>query len=244
MNLPPQFHIEHRPWPLPAQPWVMVQIWHDLLFAHWPATAAELLPHVPPGLHLDTYAGQAWVGVVPFRMSGVRLRGTPAVPGFSAFPELNVRTYVTDGAKPGVLFFSLEAGSPLAVAVARGWFHLPYFRAHMQQMGEQYLSRRVHAGFPAAEFSARYRPVDAVFQAVPGSLEHWLTERYCLYTADRQQRLYRGNIHHNPWPLQPAMAEISCNTMAASHGISLPDSAPLLHFARRLEVLIWPLERA
>src|SRR6266704_6531932 len=117
--------IAHRPWPLPVGPWVMAQRWHDLLFAHWPVPAGELQHLIPTPLTIDTFDGQAWLAVVPFRMSGVRLRGTPAVPWLSAFPELNVRTYVKCEGRPGVWFFSLDAGNPLAVAIARAWFHLP-----------------------------------------------------------------------------------------------------------------------
>jgi hypothetical protein len=220
----------------------MAQRWHDLLFAHWPMPATALAGHIPAGLHLDTYEGQAWLGVVPFRMSGIRLHWLPPIPGLSAFPELNVRTYVTDGEKPGVWFFSLDAANRVAVAAARRWFHLPYFYARMQQQGEDYCSVRAHKGAPPAEFRAHYRPTGAPIQARPGSLEHWLTERYALYAASPQGRLWRGNIHHRPWPLQPAEAEISRNTMAQAHGIHLPDTAPLLHFARRLDVIVWALE--
>src|ERR1700687_6083754 len=123
--------VAHRPWPLPARGWVMAGTWRDLLFAHWPVATTSLRPLVPARLRIDTFDGQAWLAVVPFRMSGVRLRGTPAMPWLSAFPELNVRTYVRCGAKPGVWFFSLDAGNPLAVGIARAWFHLPYYRAWM-----------------------------------------------------------------------------------------------------------------
>src|SRR6266404_10006502 len=122
--------VAHRPWPMPAGPWAMAQSWHDLLFAHWQVDAAALRPLLPPQLQIDTFGGSAWLAVVPFRMTGVRLPGTPALPWLSAFPELNVRTYVTCDGEPGVWFFSLDAGNALAVAIARAWFHLPYFRAH------------------------------------------------------------------------------------------------------------------
>src|SRR5581483_10089721 len=115
-RLPP-----HRPWPVPSAPWAMRQVWNELLFAHWPVEPAQLLPTLPPGLRLDGYNGQAWVGVVPFRLSGLRPRWLPPLPGLSTFPELNVRTYVRgpDGEKPGVWFYSLDAASPLAVWSAR-----------------------------------------------------------------------------------------------------------------------------
>lgn len=239
--------LRHRPWAIPPGPWVMRQVWHDLLFAHWPVPLDLLRPTLPPGLVPDTYAGQAWVAVVPFRMSGIRPRGLPAVPRLSSFLELNLRTYVTAGGKGGVFFYCLDASNPLAVAIARGTFRLPYYNARMSLADDgttiRYHSQRTHRGVAPAEVRVSYGPDGPVQPARPGSLEHWLTERYCLYTADARGRLYRGEIHHAPWPLQPATAEFSTNTMPQAHGLVLPDSPPLLHFARRLDVVVWPLRR-
>ena len=240
----------HRPWPLPTRPWVMRQTWHDLLFAHWPVDAAALRPLLPEGLHVDTFEGQAWLGVVPFGMRDVFPRGTLAIPGLSAFLELNVRTYVTDSegpdAKPGVWFFSLDAASRVAVRVARGWFHLPYFDADMRMdvVGDavRYHSRRTHRSAPPAELRADYAATGPVRRAQPGTLEHWLTERYCLYTTGRGGRLVRGEIHHLPWPLQPAEAAFDVNTMADAAGLSLPSVEPLTHFAKSIDVAVWALE--
>jgi uncharacterized protein YqjF (DUF2071 family) len=221
----------------------MKQIWHDLLFAHWPVPVASLRPLVPAQLELDTFGGECWVGVVPFRMSGIRGRGLPALPGLSSFPELNVRTYVTHGQKRGVYFFSLDAANRTAVWAARTSYHLPYFHAAMTSSEDNetihYSSRRYGA---AAEFRGAYRPNSGPKPSVNGSLEHFLTERYCLYTTHRGL-VYRGEIHHPPWPLQSAEAEMEVNTVATADAISLPDTAPSLLFARRLEVLIWPLRR-
>ncbi len=237
----------HRPWPLPAAPWIMAQSWHDLLFAHWPIDAAHLRPHIPAALQIDTFEGQAWIAVVPFRMSGVRLRWTPGLPWLSAFPEMNVRTYVTVGSKPGVWFFSLDARNPVAVAIARAWFHLPYFRAQMHCEERDgwihYRSERTHRGEPAAILEGRYRPTGAIFEPKPGSLEHFLTERYCLYAANSRGQLYRGEIHHPPWPLQSAEAEFTKNSMVEAAGLALPPQKPLLHFARRQNMVAWPPER-
>jgi uncharacterized protein YqjF (DUF2071 family) len=235
---------DRRPWPRPAGPWAMAQVWSDLLFAHWPVPPDALRPLLPNGLALDTFEGDAWVAVVPFRMSGVRLRLSPAAPWLSAFPELNVRTYVTDGERPGVWFFSLDAANPVAVAIARRWYHLPYYRARMTVVpashgtGVTYASVRIHGGAPPAAFRGSYRPVAPPFNAVPGSLEHFLVERYCLYAATRGAIL-RAEIDHPPWDLQLAAAEVETNTMAAAAGIALPDRPPLLHFARRQEVVAW-----
>jgi uncharacterized protein len=232
---------EHRPWPVANGPWVMAQSWHDLLFAHWPVDFAEVRRQIPAALQIDRYEGRAWVGVVPFRMSGVRLRGTPALPGLSAFPELNVRTYVTAKGKGGVWFFSLDAGNAIAVAVARAWFHLPYYRAQMsckeKEGWMEYASERTHRGSPRAELRARYRATGEASTPRAGSLEHFLTERYCLYTTDGQGRLIRAEIHHAPWPLQSAEAEFITNTMAEAAGISLPGNEALLHFAKRQDMV-------
>jgi uncharacterized protein YqjF (DUF2071 family) len=240
-------HTAHRPWPLPRRPWIMAQSWHDLLFAHWPVEKVMLRPHVPANLDIDTFQGQAWLGVVPFRMSGVRLRWTPALAGLSAFPELNVRTYVTARGKPGVWFFSLDAANAIAVAAARWWFHLPYFNARMKCQEKDgwihYHSERTHRGVPAGALEGRYRPAGKAFQPQPGKLEHFLTERYCLYAAAPGGRLYRGEIHHPPWRLQSAEAEFARNSMAEAAGLTLPTQKPLLHFARLQEMVAWAPQR-
>lgn len=235
--------VVHRPWPLPAKPWIMVQLWHDLLFAHWPISPEIMRQRVPPELPLDLYQDQAWIGIIPFHMSNVRPRWIPPLPELSRFPEMNVRTYVTLDDKPGVYFFSLDAGNLPAVWAARALYYLPYFYAAMQVAVEghkvTYSSRRSQRN---VEFTAQYRPITPPQLRQRDTLEYWLTERYCLYTVHRR-RVYRGNIHHVPWPLQDAEAEIQANTMAAAAAISLPSCSPLLHFSRLQEVLIWPLER-
>ena len=221
----------------------MAQVWHDLLFAHWPVAFESLRPLVPPQLALERFESQCWVGVVPFWMSGVRARGMPAIPGLSRFPELNVRTYVTCGEKPGVYFFSLDAGSRMAVWGARAVYYLPYFFAEMKAdyAGDEILYRSTRRT-QQAEFRGRYRPRTLVEQRTPGTLAHWLTERYCLYAVHRDV-VYRGEIHHASWPLQDASAQIEVNSMAAAAGISLPDTKPLLHFSKRQDVLVWPLRK-
>src|SRR5271154_4830818 len=169
----------HRPLPLPSRPWIMRQKWHDLLFMHWRIPPGTLRPMIPASLELDQFEGSAWLGIVPFRMTGVRLRGTPGIPGLSAFSELNVRTYVTACGKPGVWFFSLDAASTIAVAAARAWVHLPYFRARMslKAAGDEnrYRSHRTHRNPPPADLRVSYEPTGRIFQARQGSLEYFLT---------------------------------------------------------------------
>jgi uncharacterized protein YqjF (DUF2071 family) len=223
----------------------MVQIWRDLLFAHWPFSAIELRRVVPSALELDLFQEQGWIGVVPFRMTGIRLRGLPPIPPASASLELNVRTYVTVDGRPGVYFFSLDAEKLLLVMAARYWYRLPYFHARMgfrERDGlVSYESCRMNRKAPPAEFRAQYRPTGEAFHTTPGTLEHWLTARYCLYSIDPRGRVLRAEIKHAPWPLQPAVAEISANTMTAPIGLSL-SGPPLLHFARELEVVAWTPE--
>jgi uncharacterized protein YqjF (DUF2071 family) len=213
---------------------------------HWPLPASVLRPLIPPALEIDVHDGQAWIGVVPFRMTGVRPRCVPAVPGFSAFAEINVRTYVTQGGKPGVWFFSLDAASRPAVWAARRTFFLPYYYARIDVQERNgriaYQSIRNHPGSVGADFFASYYPIGAAFPSSPSSIDYWFTERYCLYAADRQGRIFRGEIHHAPWPLQAAAAEVRSNTMTLPLNVRLPDTTPLLHFARRLDVVAWTLE--
>jgi len=213
-----------------------------------------LAPLLPDGVELDTFGGEAWIGVVPFRMEGVMRRPFPDVPGLSAFPELNVRTYVTLDGKPGVWFFSLDATQPVAVWAARRFFDLPYHLADMScrdlppeleppgstGSGVQYGCARLRS---TARFAARYGPASPVGRAEPESLESWLTERYCLYARGRDGALSRAEVHHEPWPLQEAWADIAENTMLEPTGLPPLEGAPLLHFARRLDVVVWSPER-
>jgi uncharacterized protein YqjF (DUF2071 family) len=230
---------------VPGTPWLMTQSWHDLLFAHWPIDASALAKKLPVALPLDLFDDQAWIGVIPFHMTNVGPRGLPSLPGFSAFPELNVRTYVTVNGKPGVFFFSLDAASTLAVIGARTAFGLPYFRAAMAvHTGTRRVTyRSVRRSPTSAQFAATYEPIGPVSPPLPGTLEHFLTERYCLYTTTRSGEPRRLEIHHKPWPLQAADAQIAVNTMTTAAGITLPRTAPLLHFAKRMDVLAWGLER-
>src|SRR5215471_12479770 len=177
-------HVSHRPWPLPPGPWLMRQMWRDLLFAHWPVPYEQLRALVPSQLALDSYEGNTWASVTPFHMSGIRARFLPPIRGVSALAELNVRTYVTYGKKPGVYFFSLDATSRVAVWAARAFYKLPYFfsRISVEERDGWFYYQAWRTESPA-EFRARYRPVKPLELRVPGSIEHWWTERYCLYTV-------------------------------------------------------------
>jgi uncharacterized protein YqjF (DUF2071 family) len=220
--------------------------WCDLAFLHWPLPPDTLRPLVPEGLQIDN-DGHAWLSVVPFRMDGVRLRGAPPVPTTHAFPEVNVRTYVRAADRAGVWFFSLDAASRLAVRAARYVYHLPYYDAEIAmgttvEQGQEWIvygSRRVHRHAPDAAFRVRYRPAGDVYEAQPGTLDHFLVERYCLFTSDARGRLGLIDVDHLPWPLQPGVADIAANTMALAAGIQLPPIPPIVHFARAIDVRAW-----
>jgi uncharacterized protein len=228
----------HRPWEVPGRRWFMGQTWERLLFAHWPVEPATLERMVPPELPLDVVDGKAWIAVTPFRVRGLRVRGVAPPPVLSSFPEINVRTYVTVDGQPGIYFFSLDTSSRSAVASARRIYRVPYFHANQRFDGSEFASSRAE---PPAEFRARYRPVGEPAPATPGTIDHFLTERYCLYTLDEERRVLRGEIHHPPWQLQAAEAEIDVNTMGAQVGLELKDT-PMLHFSERQDVVFWQLE--
>jgi uncharacterized protein YqjF (DUF2071 family) len=227
----------HRPWPLPDGPWVQGQSWIDLAFLHWRVDTEELQRLVPQALELETHDGAAWLGVTPFLLTGFRLRGMPPLPRVSTFEELNVRTYVTRDGKPGIWFFSLDAASTLTVEAAKRIYKLPYHRA---QMRYERAADIVHyeSARAGAAFGARYRGEGPLFHADAGTLEYFLTERYCLYTEE-SGRIYRTDIHHPPWDLQRGEAHIDLNTMAP---VPLPDEEPHVLFSPRQDVVVWSLQ--
>jgi len=250
MSHPAFDRVDHRPWPVRGDRWTWRQSWCDLLFAHWPIPAALLRPLVPDALAIQEFDGTSWIGVVPFRMEGVMRRPLPDLPWISAFPELNVRLYVERNGRPGVFFLSLDATNPLAVWAARRFFHLPYHRARMSirpavgpavatdEVGFDYRSARLE-GPRRPGFEAIYAPTSEPYEARSGTLEHWLTERYCLYARSPRGELSCTEVHHRPWPLQRARAEIVRNEMAEPFGLRLDGPPALLHFSRRLDVVVW-----
>jgi uncharacterized protein YqjF (DUF2071 family) len=239
--------LRHRPWPLPDSPWVQGQTWCDLLFAHWRVPSERLRRVMPPTLaeRLHHYEdGSAWLGITPFVVRGLRLRGTPPLPWVSHFPELNVRTYVELDGKPGIYFFSLDAGRRAAVIAARRTYRLPYFHARMrvQKVGARvdYCSERIDSSGPPAALRGSYAPAGT---RTDDPLARWLAERYCAYTVNDEGRALRVEIHHPPWPLQPAEGELDAQGMADPLGIEL-EGEPLLHFSARQDTLLWPPQPA
>jgi len=241
----------HRPRPLPPGRWETTQRWNDLLFAHWPVPAVAVAALLPEGLEVDTFEGSAWLGVVPFWLDRIKIRGLPQIPGAHCFPDLNLRTYVHDQSTgtQGIFCFSLDASNLLAVTAARLFYHLPYFWAEMylEQRSEREFSFYSRRRFSARRvaFQARYRglgPTRKLAEIRSGTLEYFLTERFCLFSLNHSGQAIRANLHNVPWPLEEAEAEIECNDLASAIGIELPQQEPVLHYSRRMALYIWPAE--
>lgn len=241
MNLNPVTLLKqtnHRPWPLSSQPWVMSQTWQQLLFAHWPISPQQLAPFIPKGLELDLFEGEAWLTIVPFKM-GYKFRYSPIC---KTFGELNVRTYVVRDGKPGVFFLSLDAADWFIVQTARRIYALPYHLARVQLTSQdnciQFSSYRKQY-----QFQASYHPTSSAYYADANTLEAWLTERYCLYSVSRRGILFRGDVHHIPWPLQQAKGNIILNTLDSETGLHLPSQPALLQYVEHLDIIVWPPEK-
>jgi len=226
---------------------VMRQRWAGLLFLHWPVDAAMIGGRLPRGLHVDTFGGTAWLGVVPFFMKRVRPVGLPPVPGISWFLELNVRTYVHDAeGNPGVWFFSLDCNQALAVEIARRAFHLPYLHAEMdsETSGTQIHYRCRRKSPDAGEAVFEYETPADPRPAVEGSMEWFLVERYLLFSADRAGRLFRGRVHHAPYQIAPAVCTRWSAEPLRLDGFPVPAEAPASMLAAApVDVKVYPLRR-
>lgn len=221
--------------------------WDDLAFLHFPVAAESIRAQLPAGVELERYDGSAWLGVVPFRMEDVAARWLPAIPGTRRFLELNLRTYVRVRGRPGVWFFSLDASNPLAVRAARIGFSLPYYDSRMSADGGRcihYHSRRHHRGVVPGVFDAAYEGQGQEFHAQPGGFEEWLTERYCLFSANHDGEIFCGHVHHRPWTLQRCAIEIRRNTLGNLIGVALGETPAHALFARSLQVIAWAPEPA
>ena len=222
--------------------------WRDLLFAHWQVAPETVERALPDRLSVDTYGGEAYLGVVPFVMSDIRPRAAPIGLGFN---ELNLRTYVTVDGEPGVYFFNLDADDRIGVRLARSLFRLPYYRAVMTVETEcegrsrtvSFRSRRTTAGVAPARFDADYGPTGEFSEPDPGSIEAFLTERYRFYAATDGGRIYYGDIEHDPWRLAPAWADVRDNTLFRANGFEHPGGDPLLHFAAPIDVTAGRIHR-
>lgn len=240
-----------KPRPFPPGRWLMRQRWNDLLLAHWPVPAASLQPLVPEGLRVDCFQGSAWLGIVPFWIDRIKIRGLLPILEARSFPDLTLRTYVREERTgvPGIYFLSLDASSLLAVAVGRAFYHLPYHWAEMRlerrtEREFSFYGRRLFAPRPVV-FRARYRglgPTPKLAEICPGTLECFLMERSCMFSCNQAGQPVRANLHQICWPLEEAEAEIERNDLAESIGISLSGLKPVLYYSRRMAIYVWPSE--
>jgi hypothetical protein len=248
------YSVEHRPWLPPNSQWLISQSWNDLLFAHFAIDPPTLRRLVPDALTLDLYDGVAWLTVSPCCTSHLRPSGIPPLPGFSFFPQVNLRTYVTLQGKPGVLYFSVDAANLSVVWFARTFFRMQFWHAAIQISGATIQARPSQDQsiyFRSSRLNSRatqpskldvvYAPEGNPWRARRGSLDEFLTERYCVYSWNRRT-YYRTEVHHQPWPLQRASVEIRANSIANSLGLALPAKPDLCHFSRSLKMLAWAPE--
>lgn len=245
-----------KPTKKPDEGAVMKQRWADLLFLHWAVDAPLLRAQLPAGLELDTFEGRAYIGIVPFTVTGARATWLPPLPLVSSFHEVNLRTYVRKrGGDPGVWFFALDASNPVVVQTARTLFKLPYRNAEIEMKVEDpegraerdarrwitFTSRRVSGDRP--ELDVRYGPAGAPQPAAAGTLDHFLVERYVLYT-ESEGTLYRARVHHEPYPVQQAVVPHVRENFLPTIGLSRPERPPLAHYAKEVHVDVFPLREA
>ncbi|KAB2334776.1 DUF2071 domain-containing protein [Cytobacillus depressus] len=237
----------HRPWQLPSKHWIMRQTWSNLFFTHWPIAPEILRPYIPQSLQIDTFNRYAWVGIILFVMEGIYPRGLNYKSILPSFPEINVRTYVQCDDKPGIYFLSIDVGDWASYTIAKRWFRLPYFSSHVSFQKEdqtfQFGSKRKGNSNSPITFNGKYIPLPKIFYPKKGTLDHWLTERYCLYSKDQRGNLYCGEIHHRPWPLQYAESEIHMNTLLSPFNIDLNEVKPISHYSKGVDSLIWNIKK-
>lgn len=238
--------IAHRSWPLPSGKWIMRQSWRNLLFIHWPIPPEIIRPYIPSSLQIDLFNSTAWIGGVVFDMFGIYPRGLSSVSLTSKFSEVNVRTYVQHDGKPGVYFLSLDVGDWASLTIAKRWYRLPYHPADIsiQKRGQTFYYESIRKGKNSSLVSkGTYTPVSDIFFPKEGTLDHWLTERYCLYSTNHRDNIYCGEIHHRPWPLQKVETELSRHTLFKPFHIDVSDVQPIYHFSEGLDTLFWNIRK-
>ena len=234
---------KHRPISIPKTPWLLTQVWNDMLFLHYQISPIHIRPYVPKSLELDLYEGKAWISIIPFKVTKMRARGLPHFPFLHTYLELNVRTYVKYKGTPGIYFFSLDANKLLAVLGAQMSLGLPYKKAEMSflQDDNQFLFNSKRAGTePDYQFDVLYERQKILYEPLPDSLDYWLLERYCMYSI-LGNLVIRGDIHHDQWKVSMVHAEISANTMLDFlKEKTLDFSASHMHYSRRKRLLFYP----
>ena len=236
--------LDHRPFPLPSSPWFMSQMWEDLLFMHYPIDPGVLRNYVPQELELDVYENSGWISIIPFKVTKMRARGIPPLPLVNAFLEINVRTYVKYKDIPGIYFFSLDANHFLYVIGLKTAIGLPYKHAYMvcKQMNNafQFKSHRLSDKSTSEKIDLTYTRGNVLFETLPGTLDYWLLERYCMYSY-LGKYLIRGDIHHDKWKVSKATATTTINTMISFLSTdNCPKIPSLLHYSKRRRVFCYP----
>ncbi len=227
--------------------WIMSQSWRNLLFIHWPIPPEILRPHIPSTLEIDTYNRSAWLGVVVLVIEGIHPRGLSSISLTPTFPEINVRTYVHYDGKPGVFFLSLDVENWASNTIAKRWYHLPYKKAAVtfRKEGQTFYCKSVRKekASPPFSFQVKYSPVSEVYFPKEGTLDHWLTERYCLFSSNNGSNIFCGEIQHCPWPLQKAEAEINRNTLLTRYKINSTEIQPISYFSKGVDTLFWNIKK-
>lgn len=237
----------HRPWPIPSNYWIMNQKWRDVLFSHWPVSPEALKPYIPAPLKLDTFDSFGWIGIVLFAMDGIYPRGFPFLSLVPKFAEVNVRTYVHYNGKPGVLFMSLDVGDWASLNIAKRWYHLPYSQANVSYQQKHHVfhfeGRRKEQNNIPVLLRGSFTPHSEIFFPKEGRIDHWVTERYCLYSTDKRGNLFRGEIHHPPWPLQKADVDIIENTLFTPFQLDMEGEKPLSHYSKGVDTVFWNIKK-
>ena len=234
---------KHRPFPMPKAPWILTQVWNDMLFLHYQYPSSLIRQFVPQDLELDIYEGKAWISIIPFKVTNMRLRGLPLFPYLHSYLELNVRTYVKYNNIPGIYFFSLDADKLLAVLSANIGLGLPYKKAHMsffQEDNDFFIKSKRIGSVPSYQFDAHYHRHKMLYEPLPNSLDAWLLERYSMYSIWGSY-IVRGDIHHDQWKVSMVNADIINNTLLDF----LRDDASYyssthMHYSRRKRFLFFP----
>ncbi|MEH7125174.1 DUF2071 domain-containing protein [Bacillus sp. JJ1532] len=225
----------------------MRQTWRDLLFIHWPIPSEKLRKHIPASLEIDTFNGSAWLGIIVFVMDGIYPRGLPNISILPKFQEINVRTYVKCNGKSGIYFLSLDVCDWASYTIAKRWLRLPYQSAQIsiEKKGQNFHYKSIRKRKTKYEITidGTYKPLEEVYLPKEGTLDHFLTERYCFFSSNNGIHTYCLEIHHQPWQLQKTEIEIYKNTLFTPFNIDVNKVTPISHFSKGTDSLIWNIKK-
>lgn len=225
-------------------PWLVAQTEAELLFLSWPADPARITGRIPAGLTLDTFESQAWITLIPFRMERMRARWLPPIPPFSRFAEVDCLTYVRRGAVTGIWFFRIDAGTLVGSAMARWLFGLPYHhsRVALDQEGEwrafSSVGRAEGTGV-RPELRLRYRPRGQVFEATPGTLAHFIVERFVMFSQSGRGTLLQGREARPTRSIQECEVSVQQNTLPEAADVPGPAGDAVAWYCARSAIRTW-----